>query len=127
MNVAPAPPPAQAGCAALPIGELIYTANEVATIVTERGNMRFQAYEALLPRLERSHPAWHDEMVHADRNLFLAAVRRVRDLRVINGPGWRAGPYAAGDLTEAERDEVVGIVEGMRAGLVTGLKRLEGA
>ncbi len=107
------------------IKDLIYSANEIASILLEQGALRVKALEAKYPTLERDHDAWHDDEARVARNDLMAIARYCRDIRVINGPGWLAGPGGSGDFKPEERAQYQPTIEQRRDRLVAKLKVLE--
>lgn len=107
------------------IKDLIYAANQIASILLEQGELRVGALEAKYPALERDHDVWHDDEARVARNDLIAIARYCRDLRVANGPGWMAGPGTSGDFTLDQRAEYQPTIEGRRDRLIARLKGLE--
>ncbi|MFS2111898.1 hypothetical protein ACCC88_19560 [Sphingomonas sp. Sphisp140] len=104
------------------IPDLIYAANQIATMLLEQGALRVGAMEAKYPTLERDHEVWYDDEARVARDDFMAIARFCRNIRVVNGPGWMAGPDASGDFKEAERAEYGPAIEQRRDRLVNRLK-----
>lgn len=109
------------------IKDLIYAANQIASILIEQGALRVSALEAKYPALERDHDAWHDDEARVARDDLMTLARFCRDMRVVNGPGWMAGPDASGDFKPEERAEYQPAIEQRRDRLVNRLKEMERA
>lgn len=107
------------------IKDLIYGANQIASILIEEGGLRVGALEAKYPALERDHDAWHDDEARVARDDLMKLARFCRDMRVVNGPGWMAGPDASGDFNPEERAEYQPEIEQRRDRLVNRLKEME--
>lgn len=108
------------------IKDLIYAANQIASMLLEQVALRVGDMEARYPTLERDHDVWHDDEARVARNDFMAIARYCRDLRVGNGPGWMAGPgNHAGDFKPEERAEYQPTIEQRRDRLVSRLKVLD--
>lgn len=107
------------------IKDLIYAANQIASILLEQGALRVGALEAKYPTLERDHEAWHDDDARVARDDLMAIARYCRDLRVVNGPGWMAGPDASGYFKPEERAEYQPTIEQRRDRLVTRLREMD--
>lgn len=107
--------------------DLIYAANQIASILIEQGALRVGALEAKYPALERDHDTWHDDEARVARDDLMTLARFCRDMRVVNGPGWMAGPDASGDFKPEERAEYQRAIEQRRDRLVNRLKEMERA
>lgn len=109
------------------IKDLIYAANQIASMLLEQGALRVGALEAKYPTLERDHDAWHDDEARVARDDLMTLARFCCNMRVVNGPGWMAGPGASGDFKPEERAEYGPAIEQRRDRLVNRLKEMERA
>lgn len=107
------------------IKDLIYAANQIASLLLEQGELRVGSLEARYPTLERDHEVWFDDEARVARNDLMAIARYCRDLRVANGPGWMAGPGTSGDFKPDERAEYQPAIEQRRDRLVARLKEMD--
>jgi hypothetical protein len=109
------------------IKDLIYAANQIASILLEQGALRVGALEAKYPTLERDHDAWHDDEACVARDDLMSLARFCCNRRVANGPDWMAGPGTSGDFKPEERAEYQPAIEQRRDRLLTRLKKLGAA
>jgi hypothetical protein len=105
------------------IEDLIYAANQIASMLLEQDELREGSLTAKYPTLERNHDVWHDDEARVSRNDFMAIARHCQDLRRANGPGWMAGG-GSGDFKEVERAEYAPVIEQRRDRLINRLKEL---
>lgn len=107
------------------LDDLVYAARTITNALLEDGELRYGAITEQIPKLERQHRAWHDNMRHQARDDFLVAVRRTLQARQLN-LSWMAGPGPHyGELPAEQREGLCVELKQRRDNLVLVLQALK--